>query len=473
MTLFDQDPVAMGSKPTSVCHVVALPYPGRGHINPMMNLCKLLASKKPDILITFVVTEEWLGFIGPEPKPANVRFAAVPNVIPSELHRAKNFPAFLEAVFTRLEAPVEQLLDRLELPVEAIVADTYMLWAVRVGKRRNIPVATLWTMSISVFAVFHHFEMLKQKGHFPVDLSERGEEEVDYIPGVAKTRLADLPTIFHGNGRQVLGGALECIAWASKADYFLSTSFYELEFPVLDALQSQSQSQLSAPVYCVGPTIPFFDGDGDGDAAYLRWLDSQPRGSVLYISLGSFLSVSKVQMEEMVAGVRDSGVRFLWVARGETSLIGKACEEDMGLVVPWCEQLKVLCHPSVGGFWTHSGWNSTLEAIYAGVPMLTCPIFWDQVPNSKQITEDWKIGLRVKKEEEEGGGGGGGGNENLVTRQEIARLVRKLMDVESDEGREMRKRARELREACRRAVAKDGSSDRNLDAFISDISRAE
>ncbi|KAF8018765.1 hypothetical protein BT93_H3616 [Corymbia citriodora subsp. variegata] len=469
MTLFDQDPIDMESKqPTSVCHVVALPYPGRGHINPMMNLCKLLVSKKPHILITFVVTEEWLGFIGSEPKPANVRLAAVPNVIPSELHRAKNFPTFLEAVFTKLEAPVEQLLDKLELPVAAIIADTYMRWAVRAGKQRNIPVATLWTMSVSVFSLFHHFEMLKQKGHFPVDLSEGGEQEVDYIPGLARTRLADLPTIFHGNGLQVLDGALECIAWASKADYFLSTSFYELESPVVDALQSQ----LSASIYCVGPTVPFFDGDGS--VAYLRWLDSQPAGSVLYVSLGSFLSVSKAQMEEMVAGVRDSGVRFLWVARGETSLIGSACEEDMGLVVPWCEQLKVLCHTSVGGFWTHSGWNSTLEAIYAGVPMLTCPIFWDQVPNSKQIAEDWKIGLRVKKEEGGGGGGGGGGGaENLVTRQEIAGLVRKLMDVESDEGREMRNRARELREACRGAVARGGSSDRNMDAFISDISRAQ
>ncbi|KAK3440099.1 hypothetical protein EUGRSUZ_B00411 [Eucalyptus grandis] len=419
----------MGSQPTSGCHVVALPYPGRGHINPMMNLCKLLVSKKPDILITFVVTEEWLGFIGSEPKPANVHFATVPNVLPSELHRAKNFPAFLEAIFTKLEAPVEQLLDRLELPVAAIIADTYLPWAVRVGKQRNIPVATLWTTSASVFLVLHHFEMLQQKGHFPVDLSERGEEEVDYIPGVARTRIADLPTIFFGNQRELLlGKALECIAGASKADYFLSTSFSELEPLALDAIRSQ----LSVPAYCVGPTIPFLDGDGAGDAAYFRWLDAQPIGSVLYVSLGSFLSVSDAQMEEMAAG------------------------------------LKVLCHPSVGGFWTHCGWNSTLEAIYAGVPMLTCPLLMDQVPNSKQVAEDWKIGLRVKKED-----GSGGGGENLVTRQEIARLVRKLMDAESGEGREMRKRARELREACRRAAARGGSSDRNLDAFIGDISRAE
>ncbi|XP_018722687.2 UDP-glycosyltransferase 87A1 [Eucalyptus grandis] len=457
----------MGSQPTSGCHVVALPYPGRGHINPMMNLCKLLVSKKPDILITFVVTEEWLGFIGPEPKPANVHFATVPNVLPSELHRAKNFPAFLEAIFTKLEAPVEQLLDRLELPVAAIIADTYLPWAVRVGKQRNIPVATLWTTSASVFLVFHHFEMLQQKGHFPVDLSERGEEEVDYIPGVARTRIADLPTIFFGNQRQLLlGKALECIAGASKADYFLSTSFSELEPLALDAIRSQ----LSVPAYCVGPTIPFLDGDGAGDAAYFRWLDAQPIGSVLYVSLGSFLSVSDAQMEEMAAGVRDSGVRFLWVARGETSPVAGAREEGAaGLVVPWCEQLKVLCHPSVGGFWTHCGWNSALEAIYAGVPMLTCPLLMDQVPNSKQVAEDWKIGLRVKKED----GSGGGGGENLVTRQEIARLVKKLMDAESGEGREMRKRARELREACRRAAARGGSSDRNLDAFIGDISRAE
>ncbi|KAI3526317.1 hypothetical protein L1887_05565 [Cichorium endivia] len=80
------------------CHVVAIPYPGRGHINPMMNLCKLITLHRPsEFLITFVVTEEWLGFIGSEPKPTNVRFATIPNVIPSEVNRAADFPGFLNA----------------------------------------------------------------------------------------------------------------------------------------------------------------------------------------------------------------------------------------------------------------------------------------------------------------------------------------------------------------------------------------
>lgn len=157
--------------PVATCHVVALPYPGRGHINPMMNLCKLLVSKKHDMLVTFVVTEEWHGFIGSDPKPDNIRFATLPNVIPSELGRAKDFPGFVEAVSTKLQEPFERLLDRLEPEVSAIVADPYVVWAVRVGNKRNIPVASLWTMSASMFSVLHHFELLKENGHFPADVS--------------------------------------------------------------------------------------------------------------------------------------------------------------------------------------------------------------------------------------------------------------------------------------------------------------
>ncbi|XP_021810555.1 UDP-glycosyltransferase 87A2-like isoform X2 [Prunus avium] len=351
------------SPPTSVCHVVALPYPGRGHINPMMNLCKLLSSKKPDTLITFVVTEEWHGFMGSDQKPHNIRFATVPNLIPSELVRANDFLGFMEAVNTKLEAPVEQLLDRLEQPVSAIVADPFVVWATRVASRRNIPVASLWPMSASVFSVLLHIETLEQKGYFPLN----------------------------------------------------------------------------------------------------NVSDSQPKHSVLYISLGSFLSVSKAQMDEIVAGVQNSGARFLWVARGDASKL-KDGVGDKGLVVSWCDQLRVLCHDSIGGFWSHCGWNSTLEAVYAGVPILTCPIFGDQILNAKKIVEDWKIGCRVLKKKKKGFE-----EEDLVTREEIVQLVQRFMDLESKEGNEMRERAKQLQETCQGAIAKGGSSDTNLNAFIKDV----
>ncbi|KAJ6671024.1 GLYCOSYLTRANSFERASE [Salix viminalis] len=459
---------APGTESANALHVVAMPYPGRGHVNPMMNLCKLISVRKPDILFTFVVTEEWHGFIGSDTrKPANICFVTIPNCIPSELGRAKDFPGFLKAIATKMEAPFEQLLDRLELPVDVIIADTYLDWAVLVGNRRNIPVASLWTMSATVFSLFHHFELLKQNGHFPVELSERGEERVDYIPGIPPTRLVDFPTVFHGTGRQTLPRDLDSVSLASKAQYLLLTSVYELEAQVIDALKVK----LPLPLYTVGPPIPYLDPKDNSSVIssnhdipdYIEWLNSQRKGSVLYVSMGSFLSVSSSQLNEIVAGVHNSGVRFLWVSRGETTLFKDGCGH-MGQVVPWCDQLRVLRHPAVGGFWTHCGWNSTLEAVYAGVPMLASPIFLDQTTDSKIIVEDWEIGWRVKRE---------AGSEKLVTRDEIAKLVKSFMDAKNSEVKEMRKKAKELQETCNAAIAKGGSSDTNLDSFIRGISQGQ
>uniref|UniRef100_A0A803Q0U6 Uncharacterized protein n=1 Tax=Cannabis sativa TaxID=3483 RepID=A0A803Q0U6_CANSA len=462
-------------QPTTDCHVVAMPYPGRGHINPLMNICKELVSRNARLLVTFVITEEWLGLLGSDPKPDRVRFRTVPNVIPSEHGRAKNFSGFFQSVTNNLKAPFEELLDRLDTPVNVIIADTYLIWMTDVGNRRNIPVASLWPMSASVFSVFRHFDLVEQNGHFPIDLSVRGHEIVDYIPGIPTIRVEDLPTIFEGEGRKVLKWAKEATSKVSKAQFLLSTSVYELESQVFDALKAK----FPFPVYPLGPSIPHSQlqtcSNYSDTADYFKWLDSQPQGSVLYISLGSFLSVSAAQLDEIVAGIRGSGTRYLWVARDNVSMIkeyGTDDDDELGFVVPWCDQLRVLCHASIGGFWTHCGWNSTLEAVYSGVPMLTCPIFWDQVPDSKQIVEDWKIGYNVIKK---------GGttmssrttdddDHGLVKREKIAELVKKFMNKESSDGKVMSKRVKEIQEVCRKAIAKGGSSDSNLDAFIRNIS---
>lgn len=153
-------------QPLSFRHAVALPWPGRGHINPTMNLCKRLVRRYPNLLVTFVVTEEWLGFIGSDPKPDRIQFATLPNLIPSELVRANDFPGFVDAVYTRLEEPFERLLDRLNSPPPtAIIADTYIVWAVRVGTRRNIPVVSLWTMSATILSFLLHSDLLITHGH--------------------------------------------------------------------------------------------------------------------------------------------------------------------------------------------------------------------------------------------------------------------------------------------------------------------
>ncbi|XP_015874615.3 UDP-glycosyltransferase 87A2 [Ziziphus jujuba] len=443
-----------GAQPTKVCHVVAMPYPGRGHINPMMNLCKVLVSKNKNILVTFVVTEEWLSLIGSEAKPDNIRFSSIPNVVPSERVRAANMTAFFDAVMSQMEAPFERLLDRLEPPPSVILADTYLLWAVGLGNRRNIRVSSFWPMSASMFSIFQHLV--------------KGKEREDYIPGVSSTRLIiDLPIFIAGINPQVLQHILDTFSRLPKAQCLTFPSTYELEHQIIDALRAE----FSIPIYTIGPVIPYFQVEDKLSPSthqadplnYIEWLDCQPPNSVLYISFGSFMPVCSAQMDEMAAGLKKSEVRFLWVARGETERLKEECGGDKGLVVPWCEQLRVLCHDSVGGFLSHCGWNSIQEGIFGGVPFLALPLNIEQRSNANLAVEDWKVGWRVKKDVDNVGKG-------LVKREEIADLVKGFMDFKSDEGKEMRGRVRELQKISHDAIAQGtGSSEANINAFIRDV----
>ncbi|XP_023883239.1 UDP-glycosyltransferase 87A1 [Quercus suber] len=453
-----------GAEPTTVFHVVAMPFPCQGHINALMSLCKLLSSRKHNLLITFVVTEEWLHCIGSEPKPDNIHFASIPTVI--ERANTVDFGGFNEVVKTKMEAPFEQLLDRLEPPVARIIADFELQWSFGVGIRRNIPLASLWTMSASFFSSLHHYHVFAQAQPqlLPLHLIDQGEEHVDNILGISSNHLEDLRTVFHENDPRGMEMVMECISKGSKAQYLLINSVYELEPQAFDTMKAI----FHFPVYPIGPAIRYMELEhssfitttSDNNPDYLKWLDSQSAGSILYISLGSFFVLTDTQMDEFAAALRNSGVRFLWVARGEASRLKESCG-DTGLVVPWCDQLRVLCHPSIGGFWSHCGWNSTQEAVYAGIPMLTFPLFLDQVPNSRQIVEDWKIGWRVKRAQV--------GSEILVTKEDILELVQRFMELESCERKKTWKRARELKNMCHQAITEGGSSHSHLDAFVSDF----
>ncbi|XP_058205366.1 UDP-glycosyltransferase 87A2-like [Rhododendron vialii] len=193
----------------------------------------------------------------------------------------------------------------------------------------------------------------------------------------------------------------------------------------------------------------------------MNWLNSQCEASVLYVSLGSFLSTSEDQMKELSLGLRASGTRYLWIVRAdqESSFRVGCCEEN-GFMVPWCDQLRVLCHRSIGGFLTHCGWNSTMESIFAGVPMLTFALCLDQMHNSKIIVEDLGVGMTLK---------GVVGLENVIGREEIAETVKRFMDLDGKESKEMRRRAKELQEICHRAIDTSGSTEANVTDFVESL----
>ncbi|XP_072979504.1 UDP-glycosyltransferase 87A2-like [Typha angustifolia] len=435
---------------TAARHVVVIPYPGRGHINPMLPLCRRLASRR-GLLVTVVVTDEWLDLLSsssPASAPVpGVRFRSIPNVLPSERTRASEYSVFLEAVMTKMERHVEEIVEGIEPKVDLILVDLLLPWAEEIGRRRGIPVAALFTELAS-----HELKRLGEDSEVP----KEDHEILRYLPK-ASSDLPDFTSKF--SGKSLLTIFTEMNSWYPRAQCLLFNSIHEIETHTLNALKSK----ISVPIYSIGPSIPHhaLEEETPADTHYFKWLDSQPNNSVLYVSLGSFLPLSSAEMEEMTMGLKISGHRVLWTVRGDSAGIRDLINGDMGVVVSWCDQLRVLCHPSVGGFLTHCGWNSTLEALYSGVPMLTYPLMWDQYPNSKLVVDEWGVGFRLKDEKKD---------DESVPREVIAKFVRVLMDLEADESLKMRRRAQELKEICHRAIDdQKGSSNASIDSFIRDI----
>ncbi|KAL5813790.1 hypothetical protein ACOSQ3_024563 [Xanthoceras sorbifolium] len=447
----------MNSK--SLCHIVAMPYPARGHSNPMMNLCKIIASRRHDILITFV-TEERLGYSSSSDSyPPNLTFAHIPkDILPSEESHMADKLAFGNAVMTKMGAPFEQIVDALHYPATTILTDASISWAVDAANRRNIPVAALWVVSASELSIHCHLNLFREK-QFPTDLEEHENDIVNFIPGITPIRVGDLPRFFFKNGQNSAIDGWKFNLPISQIQYLLCVSVYELESQVYNFLRAK----FNFPIYPSGPLIPYYTCKSSATTPdYIEWLNSQPTSSVLYIAMGTVSSFSSDQMDEMVAGLKSSGVRFLWVGREDTSRLKDDCG-DQGFVVPWCDQLRVFMHSSIGGYLTHCGLSSVFEAGIAGIPMLTFPMAGDQFTNGKLVVEDWKVGWRLRKQV--------GANYKLVAREAIAETVKTFMDINGSDRKELTERAKQFRQTIQRAIAKGGSSDTNIDAFIMDITQ--
>ena len=191
----------------------------------------------------------------------------------------------------------------------------------------------------------------------------------------------------------------------------------------------------------------------------INWLENKPKQSVVYVSFGSLAVINEEQMEEIAWGLRDSGNYFLWVVRAtEEEKVPKDFmkKSEKGLVVTWCPQLKALSCEAVGCFITHCGWNSTLEALSLGVPMVAIPQWSDQTTNAKHIVDIWKVGVRAKVDEN-----------GIVRREVLKHCMRQVM--ESEEGKEIKKNAIKWKSMAARAVDEGGSSHKNITEFVNGL----
>ena len=179
-------------------------------------------------------------------------------------------------------------------------------------------------------------------------------------------------------------------------------------------------------------------------------------------------------MKEIARGLENSGHRFLWVVKNppkdNSNQRVESDEIDLEFFIPegflertrergivvklWAPQVAVLRHPAVGGFVTHCGWNSVLEAVLAGVPMAAWPLYAEQHMNRAVMVGVMKMAIAVEERDED----------RFVSGEEVERIVRELMD--SEVGKELRERSRKLREAAEEALTARGSSTAALAKLV-------
>ena len=286
-------------------------------------------------------------------------------------------------------------------------------------------------------------------------MADSSSRSLDLVPGVEPLRHRDLP-IFNLATFDVM---LKQVAES------LSVKPLGVIFNTVECLESSSLNKLrnlyQVGVFTIGPLHIIAEDSSTStsllteDYSCITWLNNQATRSVLYVSLGSIVSWNEKELTEAAWGLANSKQHFLWVIRLGTidqdvtvwietlpEDVKKAARER-GRIVTWAPQREVLAHRAVGGFWSHCGWNSTLESLCEGVPIMCQPCFGDQGVNARLLTHVWKVGLEWS---------------NVIERDEIESAVRRVMV--SPEGKKMGQIAVELKDKIRAAVREDGSNSR-------------
>ncbi|KAL9332015.1 hypothetical protein ACSQ67_001625 [Phaseolus vulgaris] len=473
-------------------HFVLIPLMAQGHLIPMMDWAKLLvhhgvtvtvvttphnAARFRPIFDRYVENENGLAI-----KLVQVRFPCEEAGLPEGCENIDMIPSlgtartFFEAT-NLLQQPVEKLFGELSPSPSCIISDMCLPFTYHIAKKFNIPRISF--LGVSCFCLLCHHNILIHNVRDNV-ASDSEYFVVPDFPDKIEITIAQSGVSMNEKWEQFR----EEIAVAEKSAYgIIMNSFEELE----PAYARDYKKVKNDKMWCIGPVSLINKDDldkaerGRGSidvSQYLKWLDCEKAGSVIYACLGSLCNLTAPQLIELGLALEASQRPFIWVIReGRYSEALEKWIEENGfeertssrslLIRGWAPQLLILSHPAIGGFITHCGWNSTLEAICAGVPMITWPMFGDQFLNESLVVQVLNVGVKVGVEtpmtwgqEEEMG--------LEVKKEDVERAIIEIMDVTS-EGEERRKRTRELSEMAKRAVEKGGSSHSNVNLLIQDI----
>ncbi|RCV30178.1 hypothetical protein SETIT_6G073000v2 [Setaria italica] len=435
--------------------VVFFPLPYQGHFNPMLRLAGALHAR--GVAVTVFHTD----LRAPDPTyyPSDYRFVPVPVHVPTELVGSEDIARFVMELNVSCAAPFKERLAALLAGeeeeeeaggVQCVITDVIWYSAQAAARELGVPALGLMTSSAASFRNIMVYPTLIEKCYLPVQ-EEHKDDPVDVLPPfrvrdlqrIETSSLADFASLLEhtvDGGRQSAGLIINTVEAIEAVD--LDKIREDMPIPVFPI----------GPLNMVSPPVESSLYQLQQDRRCLDWLDTKAPGSVIYVSFGSLAAMDPHEFAELAWGLADSKRPFIWVVRpslirgSESGDLPEGFREeigDRGRIVDWAPQDEVLAHPAVCAFLTHNGWNSTMEAISQGVPMISRPFFGDQYGNAMFVCHVWRVGVEVQVE-------------NQLERGKVRDAIEKLMG--SKEGKEIGERMMNLKEIAEKGIKESGSS---------------
>ncbi|KAL9998260.1 putative UDP-glucuronosyl/UDP-glucosyltransferase [Helianthus debilis subsp. tardiflorus] len=456
------DTTTISTKLSNGRRLVLLPFPLQGHLSPMLQLANILHSKGFSITILHTRVNS--------PDPTNYphfTFLPIPGTGDENISFSDTFKIVSSFLYlnSKFLDPVRECLERLmseDDGVACLITDAQWFGTQSVADGLKLPRIVYRTSNISSFLLFTAFPRLRDMGYFRRFSDEERKSEA-LLQDLEPLKVKDLSKFLTSDPESACKVVELMVEGTKRARAVIWNTFKELEEGELEALSHDFPN----PHFLIGPFHKYFPASSTSllaqDQTSLSWLDKHPPNSVLYASFGSIVRVDESQFLEIAWGLANSKQPFLWVVR-PGSIEGSEWLEPLpdeflerivegrGYIVKWAPQQDVLTHRATGCFWTHNGWNSTLESICEGVPMICSPAFGDQLPNARYVSDVWKIGVEL---------------ENGFEKEEIESAIKRVM-IDA-EGLEFRNKITNLKWEVNRCLEKGGSSYSSLEDLVNYI----
>ncbi|XP_055356953.1 uncharacterized protein LOC129602036 [Paramacrobiotus metropolitanus] len=411
-------------------HVLLISFPALGHYLPMLELAKRIVQYH-EVTMTCsksaVVNLERRSILPPAP----INFLSLDDHVTLELDEGvkdvKQIVEIMESTEAFYPTFCRGLPKGCNAPVAAVIADEIMYATFKPLKENR-------TVKVYSFSAF------------PISLSIKRALTMETAPTVPDEEYFTKGSFGAGVPESLKAIALKDKEAMNYVNTVISSSFEELE---PDAAASLKTIKPHMEIKFIGPILP--PANNTPDELIKTWMDGKPDRSVVYFSFGTIAAGSAEQIAEIAKALLSLKRPFIWSLRPvQQALLASEISRngDSHLILPWVPQKQVLAHRATAVFVSHCGWNSTMEGLSYGVPIVAWPGFSDQ-PANAALVEKLGAGMVVQ------------GVGRVVPSSEIAAVIEKVAGWNGNTDRCVQM-AQEMGDKAMATVAPGGKSSQNF-----------